>query len=156
MSEPPPGQTYSQEEVTEILKRALRQQSLRGKQLSHEELVEMANEVGIDRASLEAATADLAQTRATELAQSEEAREIALERSRRFGRFVSSLFTYLVVGVVLYVIDLRTTGGTWFFWPLLGFAIALAFQLRGVFFAHEGLEQRRLREAKLARKMERR
>ena len=84
----PPRRTYSQEEVTEILKRALRQQSLRNNQLSHDELVEMANEVGIDRDSLDAATADLAQTRQTELVQHDEARELAEERTRRFNRFV--------------------------------------------------------------------
>jgi hypothetical protein len=155
MSEPPPGRTYSQEEVTEILKRALKQQSQRGNQLSHDELVEMADEVGIDRGSLEAATADLVQTRAQELAHQDDAREITAERSRRIGRFVSSLFTYLIVGTFLFLIDIRTSGGTWFYWPLLGFGIALAFQLRGIFFAHEGLERRRRQEQKLARRMER-
>src|SRR6266849_6495489 len=108
MADPAPGRTYTQEEVNEILKRALRQQSLRGSQLSHAELVEMAGEVGIDRESLEAATADLAEARATELVQSNEARELAEERTRRFSRFVSSLFTYLLVGAALYFISLKT------------------------------------------------
>jgi hypothetical protein len=156
MSDPAPGRTYSQEEVTEILKRALRQQSLRGNQLSHAELVEMANEVGIDREALDAATVDLAQSRETELALHGEARELAEERARRFSRFVSSLFTYLVIGVILYFVDLKTSGGTWFYWPVMGFAIALAFQLRGIFFPHEGLEKRRRRALKEARRQERR
>lgn len=116
----------------------------------------MADEVGIDRESLEAATTDLAQSRANELARSDEARELAEERARRFNRFVSSLFTYLIVGALLYFIDKRTSGGTWFFWPVMGFGIALAFQLRGIFFPQEGLERRRRREEKRARKMERR
>jgi hypothetical protein len=38
----------------------------------------------------------------------------------------------------------------------MGFGIALAFQLRAVFFPHEGLERRRRREEKHARRLERR
>jgi hypothetical protein len=114
MSDTAPRRTYNQEEVNEILKRALRQQSLQKQTLTHDELVEMADEVGIDRESIEAATADLAQTRAEELVQSNEARELAEERARRFSRFVSSLFTYLVIGVLLYVIAMKTGGGSWF------------------------------------------
>jgi len=155
MSETGPRRTYSQEEVTEILKRALRQQSLRGNQLSHDELVEMADEVGIDRDALDAATADLVQAREAELVQVDEARELAEERARRFSQFVSSLFMYLVIGIALYFIN-RQTGGNWFHWPVLGMSIALAFQLRGIFFPHEGLEKRRRRELKEARRQERR
>jgi hypothetical protein len=151
-----PRRTYTQEEVTEILKRALRQQSLRGDQLSHDELVEMAGEVGIDREALEAATADLAQTREAELVKHDEARELAEERTRRIARFASSLFTYLVVGVFLYFVDMKTSGGTWYYWPVAGFGIALAFQLRGIFFPQEGLERRRRHELKEARRRERR
>jgi hypothetical protein len=151
----PPRRTYSQEEVTEIFKRALRQQSLRNNQLSHDELIEMANEVGIDRDALDAATADLAQTRQAELVQHDEARELAEERARRFSRFVWSLFTYLVIGVGLYIIN-RQTGGNWFIYPAIGFSIALAFQFRAIFFPHEGLERRRRHALKEARRQERR
>jgi hypothetical protein len=156
MSEPRAPRSYSQEEVNEILKRALRQQSLQKQTLSHDELVEMAAEVGIDRSSLEAATADLAQSREAEIMQHETAREIAEERSRRFSRFVYSLLTYLIVGVLLYFIDMKTGGGTWFFWPLLGFTVALAFQVRGILFPEEGLARRKRREEKEARRRERR
>jgi hypothetical protein len=152
----PPRRTYSQQEVTEILKRALRQQSLRGNQLSHEELVEMADEVGIDRDSLDAATADLVQTREAELVQNDEARELAEERARRFARFVGSLFTFLVIAVVCYFVNKGTGGYNWFYWPIMGFGIALAFQLRGIFFPQEGLERRRRRALKEARRQERR
>jgi hypothetical protein len=155
MADPGLGRTYTQEEVNEILKRALRQQSQRGKQLSHAELVEMADEVGIDRESLEAATADLAQSRETELVQSNEARELAEARARLFTRFVSSLFTFLLIGAALYFVSLKT-GGNWFFWPVLGFSIALVVQLRAIFFPHGTLERQRRREFKEARRRERR
>jgi hypothetical protein len=156
MSDPGAPRSYSQEEVNEILKRALRQQSLQKKTLSHDELVEMASEVGIDRESLEAATADLAQSREAEIMQHESARELAEERARRFSRFVYSLLTYLIVGVFLYFIDMKTGGGTWYFWPILGFAIALAFQVRGIVFPQEGLARRKRREEKEAKRRERR
>jgi len=152
----PPRRTYSQDEVTEILKRALRQQSLRGNQLSHDELVEMADEVGIDRDALDAATADLVQTREAELDQHDAARELAEERARRFARFVGSLITFLVIGVACYFVNKGTGGYSWFYWPIMGFAIALAFQLRGIFFPHEGLERRRRRALKEAHRQERR
>src|SRR5258708_21689981 len=155
MSQPGPKQTYPQEEVTEILKRALRQQGLRGERLSHDDLVEMADEVGIDRESLEAAARDLAQTHSDDLTHQDEARELAAERARNFNRFVSSLFTYAVVGVILYFVDLKASGGTWFYWPLMGFGVVLAFQLRAVFFPHEGLERRRRRERKEQERLER-
>src|SRR5580765_5185484 len=109
MSEPTSKRTYTQQEVTEILKRAMKQQSLQKQGLSHEELVEMANEVGIDRAAVESATAELVETRADELARQESARELAEERSRLFTGFVSSLFFYLVLCGGLYFIDTRFT-----------------------------------------------
>jgi len=156
MSESPPRRTYSQEEVTEILKRALKQQNLRSEVLSHDELVEMADEVGIDRDAIESATADLAQTRAAELLRQTEGRELAEERTRLLGRFMSSLFWYLVIGGVLFFIDRRFTGGTWYYWVLLGWGIALAFRLRRVFFPEDSLRRRKEKELKHARRLERR
>ncbi|HEX9296866.1 MAG TPA: 2TM domain-containing protein [Polyangiaceae bacterium] len=156
MPDPDSKRTYSQEEVTEILKRALRQQSLRNQNLSHDELVEMAGEVGIDREALEAATTDLAQTRAEELARQNEARELADERSRLFNKFVSSLLTYVIVNAILYFVDRRFTGGTWYYWVLLGWGIGLLFQLRRLFFPEESLRRRKLREWKHTQKLERR
>ena len=50
-----PRPTYTPEEAAEILKRALKQQSMKDQGLSHDELVEMAAEVGIDRGALETA-----------------------------------------------------------------------------------------------------
>jgi hypothetical protein len=156
MPEPPPKRTYTQEEVTEILKRAMKQQNLQKDGLSHEELVEMAGEVGIDRAALESATAELVETKAGELARQDDARALAAERTRLFTRFVASLFFYLVVCGALYFIDTRFTGGTWYFWPALAWGIALLFRLNSVFFPQRSLERRRARELKRAQKEERR
>jgi len=156
MSEPPSKRTYTQEEVTEILKRAMKQQSLQKQELSHEELVEMAGEVGIDRAAVESATAELVETRADEMARREEANELAAERSRLFNGFVSSLLFYVVIGGMLYFIDRRFSGGTWFYWVLLGWGIALLFRLRSLLFPQRSLARRKARELKRARREERR
>jgi hypothetical protein len=148
--------TYKQEEVTEILKRALKAQSLRNKVLSHDELVEMAAEVGIDKDAIEAATTELAQTKAEELARQNEAAELATERARLFARFVWSLANYVVVNALLYVIDRRFTGGTWFFWVLIGWGLVLLLQIRSIIFPHASLHRRRLRELKMKERLARR
>jgi len=156
MSDPPPKRTYTQEEVNEILKRAMKQQNLQKQGLSHEELVEMAGEVGIDRAAVESASAELAETRADELVREQEASDLAEERARLFNRFVSSLFFYLVLCGALFFIDTKFTGGQWYYWPALGCAIALFFNLRAVLFPHSSLMRRRARELKRAQREERR
>ncbi|HKQ68083.1 MAG TPA: 2TM domain-containing protein [Polyangiaceae bacterium] len=161
MSNPAPRRTYSQDEVTEILKRALRQQSLRHQVLSHDELIEMADEVGIDREALEAATADLAQSRQADLLRETEARELAAERARLWNRFVSSLLTYVVVNSVVYLcffywLGKKVPDAAWFFWLVGAWGIALAFQLRALFFPEASLRRRKEREAKAALKAEKR
>jgi hypothetical protein len=155
MSEPPSKRTYTQEEVNEILKRAMKQQSLEKQGLSHEELVEMADEVGIDRAAVESATAEVAETRADEMARREEAAAIAEERARLFNAFAQSLFYYVVMGGLLYFIDRRFSGGTWYFWVLMAFGVALLFRLRSLIFPQRSLARRKARELKQARKLER-
>jgi hypothetical protein len=152
----PPRQTYTPEEAAEILKRALKQQSMKDQGLTHDELVEMAAEVGIDRGALEAATQDVTEARAGELARQAEARELSEERARLFNRFVSSLLVYVIVNALLYFIDMRFTHGTWFFWVLLGWGIGLALQLRSVLFPQGSLQSRKRRELRRAMKAERR
>jgi hypothetical protein len=156
MSEPPSKRTYTQEEVTEILKRAMKQQSLQKDGLSHEELVEMAKEVGIDQAAVESATSELVETRADELARQQDARELAEERSRLLNGFVSGLLFYVVICGGLYFIDQRFTGGTWFYWVVFGWGIGLLFKLRSVLFPQHSLQRRRERELRRARRRERR
>jgi 2TM domain len=148
--------TYSQDEVTEILKRALKAQSLRNKVLSHDELVEMAAEIGIDKDALDSATAELAQTKADDLVRQNEAAELATERARLFAHFVWSLATYLAVNTALFFVDIHFTGGTWYYWVLLGWGIGLLFQLRSVLLPHASLARRQRKEARRRERLERR
>ena len=58
-----PQAHYTQEEINEIIRRALSEPASRERALSHAELVEIAAEAGIERDALERATAELAQSR---------------------------------------------------------------------------------------------
>jgi hypothetical protein len=138
--------TYTQEEVNEILRRALAEEAGREAVLSHDDLVEIANEAGIDRSSLDQAMADLAQQHVRDLSRKGEAAEIAAERTVQLKRLSASLVTHGVLNAFLYFVSTRLTGGTWYVWPLLGSGIVLTLQLRHVLFPNDKLLRRRKRE----------
>jgi hypothetical protein len=89
--------TYSQAEINEIIRRALDKQSEREGHLDHDDLVAIADEVGIDRESLERATAELAQTRDSRLSRQDEAKEIAEERTIQLKRFGATLLSHAIM-----------------------------------------------------------
>lgn len=138
--------TYSQDEVNEIIRRALDRQAERVDHLDQDDLVAIANEAGIDRDSLERATAELARDREHELYRRDEAKQIATERGLQLKRFATSLVTHALVNAAFYFIDTRFFAGAWFKWPLLGSAIFLAFRLRRVLAPADSLLRRRRRE----------
>jgi hypothetical protein len=137
---------YSQEEVYEILKSALAQQAGREGLLSHDELVEIANEAGIEREALDQAMSALAQQQTRAMAQESEAAELAVERKLQAKRFGAALVSHGLLNAVLYLFATRVTGGAWYVWPLLGSSILLALQLRNVLFPYDKLVRRRKRE----------
>ena len=155
MPEPPSKPTYTQEEVTEILKRAMKQQSIEKQGLSHEELIEMAGEVGIDCSAVESATAELAETRADERARREEALELSQERSRLFNAFVGALFTYLVLGGMLYFIDRRSAAALGISGRSWGSPSPCSFACAAVIFPQRSLARRKAREQRKAEKLQR-
>ncbi|MCW5750060.1 MAG: 2TM domain-containing protein [Alphaproteobacteria bacterium] len=55
----------------------------------------------------------------------------ALRRVRAMKIFYMHLIVYVAVNLLLFLIDMMTTGGPWFFWPLVGWGFGLA--LQGVF-----------------------
>jgi len=153
---PEPNKSYTQDEVNEILKRALSQQSLREQTLTHEDLVQVAAEVGIDRTSLEAATAEIARTREAEVAQCTEASELAAERRTQLRRLLASGIRLGALNGALYFIDVHYSGGTWFQWPMLASAVLLALQIRHVVAPEQRLARRRRREERQRRRAARR
>jgi hypothetical protein len=147
--------TYSQAEINEIIRRALDKQSEREGHLDHDDLVAIADEVGIDRESLERATAELAQTRDSRLSRQDEATEIIEERKIQLKRFGATLLSHAIMNGVFYYIDTRFFAGAWFKWPLLGSAILLTFRLRNVLAPYDKLLSRR-RKAERRREKEQR
>lgn len=134
---------YTQDEVNEILKRALAREASAERVLGHDELVEIASEAGIDRDALDRAMAELAQEHTRALARQDEVVEIAHERRLQLKRFAAALTSHAVLNAFLYFICVRFTGGNWFVWPLLGSGALLALQLRHVLFPYEKVERRR-------------
>jgi hypothetical protein len=138
--------SYTQDEVNEILRRALAQEVSRESLLTHDELVDIANEAGIDRSALDRAITDLAQEHMREVARKDESAEMAAERKVQLKRFLASLVSHGALNAFIYFIATHLTGGTWYVWPLLGSGILLTLQLRHVLFPYEKVLRQRRRE----------
>ncbi len=151
-----PQAHYTQEEINEIIRRALSEPAARERALSHAELVEIAAEAGIERDALERATAELAQSRTQDQARQVAAHELAAERVVQLKRFASSAVSYSFLNLFLYFIATRFTGGTWYIWPLLGSGALLALQVRHVIFPYDKVLRQRRREEKLRERERRR
>jgi hypothetical protein len=148
--------TYSQAEVNEIIRRALDKQSARQDHLDHDDLVAIADEVGIDRASLERATAEIAKDRDRAVAHDDDTKAVARERNIQLKSFLGAAVSHAIMNAAFYVIDTQFFGGTWFKWPLLGSAIVLAFRLRRVLAPQEQMLRRRRKEERRRAREQRR
>ena len=148
--------TYSQAEVNEIIRRALDKQAERQDHLGHDDLVAIADEVGIDRGSLERATAELAHARDNRLSRQIAAKEVAEERTIQLKRFGASLLNHAIMNGVFYSIDTHFFGGGWYKWPLLGSVIFLTLRLRHVLAPYDKLLSRRRKEERQREKEQRR
>jgi hypothetical protein len=113
--------------------------------LTHDDLVEIATEAGIDRSSLDQAIADLAQEHVRELTRQGEAVEIAAERRLELKRFLASLVSHATLNVFLYLVATRLLGSSFWIWPLIGSGALLALKLRHVLFPYEKVARRRKR-----------
>ena len=119
---------YTADEVTRILKRALRPGQKDA--ITHQELLEIALELGVASDMLDSAiTQEMA---GMDL---EEARK-KWKGYRRSG-FNPHLWSYIIIMVALFLIDIFSPGGWWFQWPLLGWGIGLAFHFRSAYFPQE-------------------
>ncbi|HVK36977.1 MAG TPA: 2TM domain-containing protein [Candidatus Kapabacteria bacterium] len=151
----PQPRKYSQDEVSAILRRALERQGTTSG-ITHDELIETARELGIDPTALESAISEQRTVGEYETARS----EYLIHRRQKFYEHLRS---YLIVNFVLLVLDMVVTEGTWFFWPLLGWGIGVAFDAADTFWPKEKdidrgarrvMEKRARQEAEL-RKLER-
>ncbi|APR84513.1 Hypothetical protein A7982_09862 [Minicystis rosea] len=109
--------TYSKEEVASILTRAL-DRSHEGGRISHDELLETAREIGVTTLEIEAAVADEVRSRAEQLVHDE-----AQQRAAR--KFLRHLATFVVASAALVLVDLRLTGGVWWYFAVLAWALGV-------------------------------
>ena len=116
---------YDSDEVTRIIRRALKLSN--EDRISHRDLMETAEEIGLDPQIVETAI-------------KEEQREFKKERIRRASRrrrkagFQWHLWSYLFVNAALLLTNKLTPGPWWFHWSVLGWGIGLAFHFKAVHF----------------------
>lgn len=115
---------YSDEEVEEILRRAL---SNRTEGLRREELVQAATEAGISAEAVESAIDELHSDRGSVRLHDR------VRRSRR--RRLSHRFVSLgIINGFLFAVDWLTGGGWWIQWLLLGSAFVVTWDARRAYF----------------------
>ncbi|MCL6477465.1 MAG: 2TM domain-containing protein [Peptococcaceae bacterium] len=57
----------------------------------------------------------------------------AIKRVKEIKGFYTHLIVYLIVNAGLFLIDMLTSGGRWFFWPLIGWGIGIVMHGINVF-----------------------
>jgi hypothetical protein len=112
------SRSYSREEAQAILARAVERQHGAGDQLSHDELLGIARELGVSRESLEAAAAGIGDEVAVE-------REVRLRVVRARRGFLFHLVPFLLVNLLLVTINVMTSSFMWFLFPLLAWGVGL-------------------------------
>ncbi|MEI9941256.1 MAG: 2TM domain-containing protein [Pseudomonadota bacterium] len=149
-------QSYADDEVREIIERALREQPAGG--VSHEDLLSIGAGVGLSRTAVEAAARDVTEARLTEAA----TKRVV---SRRRREVAAHAFVYVAVNALLFAINFLTTPGEWWvLFPVLLWGLGLVLHAffglsRHVSDWHLTREKRRLLEAAgagVARLVERR
>jgi hypothetical protein len=129
MNDPKNLPTYSKEEVASILTRALDRQH-EGGRISHDELLETAREIGVTTLEIEAAVTEEVKLRAERIVR-EEARDRAVKR------LVRHVAAFSGATVIFVAVDVRFTGGVWWYWAAIAWAVAVAFHAASVLVPRE-------------------
>ena len=116
---------YSSEEIERIIRRA--QQKKTSDHVNHEELLRMAEELGLDPRTVEAAASEEGDLERI-------GRERATKLKKRQDSFKTHLWTYLIMVTFFLVLNLITRGPFWFQWPMIGWGLGVAFHFRSAFF----------------------
>ena len=118
------SRSYDSDEVTRIIRRALKLKN--EDTITHQDLIDTAEEIGIDPQLLETAIKQ----------EQHEYKKESIQKARlkrRKAGFYSHLGSCLIVNSALLLINSFTPGPWWFQWPLLGWGIGLAFHFKAVF-----------------------
>lgn len=103
--------SYSPQQMEEILRRAMQREA--AGEISHADLLEAAQEVGIDPRDVEAAAQEL------DAEHADKAREGRI-RSELRKRALAAFGNYLVINALAFAVDALTGPERWFHWVLLG------------------------------------
>lgn len=117
-------QKYTRQEVEAILTRAIEGEGKRG-DLSHEDLIAAANEVGLSTEAIEAAASEV-------LAERVRSQELATVRREQWQGFVGHLIPYTLVNGMFVTLNVWTTHFPWAAFPALGWGIGLISHLFAV------------------------
>ena len=130
--------TYNSEQMQQILQKAFARQQ-QG-EVSREQIIEIASELGVSSASLQAAEQEW-------LIQELEVKKRQRFNAQRRGEFKSQLVYFIGVNGFLIVLNLLTSPGYfWAIFPLLGWGLSLffsgmkAYQTNGESYEHDFLE----------------
>jgi hypothetical protein len=133
MCERMPERTYTDEQVREILRRAVERSAGPGG-LDREDLIAAAADVGIGAEAVHTAIGELER-------ESELQEEVAKLKRERRRSLASNFSTWAIVSSGLFGIDWATGGGWWFYWPLGGWGVLLLLELKGALFANPAHDQ---------------
>jgi hypothetical protein len=136
---------YSRQDVDAILGRALEREHGRD-ELTHDELVEAAREVGVTPEAIERAAAEV-------MAERREREELSAARAREWREFFAHLIPFFLVNALLITINVFTSRFPWALFPLFGWGVGLASHLYAVAVPDpERLARRRAHEAERERR----
>jgi hypothetical protein len=125
-----PERSFSEEEVREILRRAVDREAGRSGGLDRERLIAAAQEIGIDAAHVDHAIHEVERDRGVET-------ELASLRLERRHEAVSSLSTFGIVNSGLLALDFANGGGWFFYWPLTVWGMILLLRYKGLLFKND-------------------
>ena len=111
-------ENFTDEETERIIARAAR--ISRSNSVSRVELLRIADQMGIDPKAVAQAIED-------EKREYEKQEKQKAKRKKYLAGFYSHLATYSIIIGFLFTIDVLSGSGWWFFWPMLGWGIGIAF-----------------------------
>jgi len=133
MCERMPERTYTDEQVREILRRAVERSDGPGG-VGREDLLAAAADVGINAEAVHTAIVELEH----ESGLKEELAKLRRERRRSLA---SNFGSWAIISSGLLGIDWATGDGWWFFWPAGGWGILLLLELKGLLLANPTRDQ---------------
>jgi len=131
-------QSYADDEVREIIERALKEQPASG--LSHDDLLSIGAGVGLSRAAVEGAAREVTEARLTATA----TKRVVSGRRRAL---IAHAIVYSVINALLFAINFTTTPGEWWvLFPVVFWGLVLG--LHAVFGLSSRVSERRLTREK--------